>query len=185
MSAARTSLLSELPDLIANEIKSIFPELHQCEGMAGPFNLEDLKATGIKAPAVLVSMLGLRQAKTYSGAVQSYVMDMAAYVVTKDALGLPRDVAAANICQGLLALIPDKCWGEDNLGAAQKVAARSLVTRAVKKTSASLWAVTWSQPVVFRGEDMAAPQAIELYVGQAPGVGADHEADYELIGGAP
>lgn len=185
MSAARTSLLSELPDLIAAEIKLVFPDLRQCEGMAGPFNLEDLKATSIKAPAVLVSMLGLRQDKTFSGAVQSYMMDMAAYVVTKDALALPRDVAAANICQGLLALIPDECWGQVDLGAAEKVAARSLVTRAVKKMTTSLWAVTWSQPVVFRGADMTAPQAIELYVGQAPDVGADHEADYELIGGAP
>lgn len=185
MSAARTTLLSELPDLIAGEIKLIFPDLRQCEGMAGPFNLEDLKATGVKAPAVLVSMLGLRQDKTFSGAVQSYVMDMAAYVVTKDGLGLPRDDAAANICQGLLALIPDEIWGQADLGAAEKIAARSLVTRAVKKSSASLWAVTWSQPVVFRGEDMTAPQAIELYVGQSPDIGADHEAGYELIGGAP
>lgn len=185
MSAARPTLLSELPDLIADEIKLIFPDLRQCNGMAGPFNIEELKAKGIKAPAVLVSMLGLRQDKTFSGAVQSYAMDMAAYVVTKDGLGLPRDDAAANICQGLLALIPDKDWGESNLDAAQKVAARSLVTSAVKKMTTSLWAVTWSQPVVFRGEDFAGPQPIELYVGQAPDIGSDFEADYELIGGAP
>lgn len=185
MSAARTTLLSELPELIAGEIKLVFPDLRQCEGMAGPFNLEDLKATGIKAPAVLVSMLGLRQDKTFSGAVQSYAMDMAAYVVTKDALGLPRDDAAANICQGLLAMIPDEIWGQEDLGAAQKVGARSLVTRAVKKMTASLWAVTWSQPVTFRGEDFVGAQPIELYVGQSPDVGADHEADYELIGGVP
>lgn len=184
MSAARTTLLSELPDLIAGEVKFTFPDLRQCEGMAGPFNLEDLKASGIKAPAVLISMLGLRQAKTYSGAVQSYVMDMAAYVVTRDGLGLARDDAAANICQGLLALIPDRDWGEADLGSAEKVAARSLVTRAVKKTTTSLWAVTWSQPVTFRGQDYAGPQPIELYVGQAPDIGADHEADYEQIGGA-
>lgn len=185
MSAARTTLLSELPDLIAAEIKLVFPDLRKCEGMAGPFNIEDLKGSSIKAPAVLVSMLGLRQSKTYSGAVQTFDMEMVAYVVTKDALGLPRDIAAANICQGLLATVPDRRWGEADLGGAEKIAARSLVTRAVKKMTTSLWAVTWTQPIVFRGEDFADAQPIELYVGQSPDIGEGHEDDYELIGGAP
>lgn len=185
MSAARTTLLSELPDLIAAKIKPVFPELRQCDGMAGPFNVEDLKASGIKAPAVLVSMLGLRQTEILSGGVQIFAMEMVAYVVTKDAMGLPRDIAAANICQGLLAMVPDKRWGEDDLGGAEKVAARSLVTRAVKKMTMSLWVVTWTQPIVFRGEDFAEAQSIELYVGQSPNTGEGHEDDYELIGGAP
>lgn len=185
MSVIRPDLLSDLPEMIAGEVKTVLPELRDCKGMAGPFNLEELKVKGVAAPAVFVSVLGLRPDAGFTGSVPSWKIDMAAYVVTKDSLGLPRDLAAANICQSLLVLIPNKNWGEDGLGEAEKVAARSLVTAAMKKLTTSLWAVTWEQPVVLHGQDNAAPMPIELYVGQSPDIGAGHEGDYELIGGAP
>ncbi len=178
----RPDLLSALPDLVAARIALALPGLRTCRGMAGRLDLDTLKAQGIAAPAVLVSQLGARQGERKGGPHQLYDVDMSAFVVTKDAMGLPRDIAAVNICQALLSLIPEAAWNEPGLGAAKTVAERSLVSAASDKLAVSLWAVTWTQPLALQGWPAAAAMPIELYV--APDLGLS-EGEPELIGGAP
>ncbi|MDJ0827762.1 MAG: hypothetical protein QNJ16_19925 [Rhodobacter sp.] len=183
MSETRPGLLDDLPKLATIEIGVLLPGLRQCEAMAGPFDLERLTDQGIPAPAVLVTVLRIAERITRSGPQIEFNAEMAAYVVTKDRMGLPRDAAAAAICQAILPTVPGNRWGDDFVGPAEKVEARSLVTRNTRKAAAALWAVTWTQPFVLQADPRQEIDPI-VYLGQAPQIGAGHEEDYEVFGEA-
>jgi hypothetical protein len=57
----RADLLSVLPDRVADTVRLALPDLQDCRGVAGRYNLEELKRDTILAPAVLISLLGARQ----------------------------------------------------------------------------------------------------------------------------
>jgi len=177
------NLLSNLPQLICDQIKVILPDLKECKPKAGRFDLEELKKSGIKAPAVRVSNLGAKQGRNFSGGAHEFMLSMAAFVVTKNGMGLDRDILAANICQVLLPLVAENDWGNVQHGNARDVAMQSLVTVKSRNIGASLWAVTWTQPITFYAPDITEPIALELYVGQSPDIGAENIGDYEQIGG--
>lgn len=182
MSAPREDLIAQLPDLIAAKIAPVLPSLRACKGMVGGFDVEELKRQGISAPAVLVSRLGIEQHKNMAGPHRLFAISMAAFIVTRDTMGLPRDIAAANIASALLRMIPDANWGEPGVGPAEDVEERVLVTRAARDATASLSAVIWRQPVVLEPLPASDPLPIQLYLGQAPNVGPGFEDDYDTIG---
>ena len=176
-------ILSDLPVKICDRIKGILPGLRTCEPHAGKFSLEELKKNAIPTPAVLVSTLGGKQGKGHGGPGSwTFDLSMAAFVVTRGSLGKQRDVYAANICQVLLQLVPDQRWGEPAAGEAKNVVMQPLISTNSRDYAASLWSVTWTQPVTFYARPQSA-LGVELYVSQAPAVGADHEADYQLVEG--
>lgn len=186
MTDTPADLLATLADVMAARIKLALPALRDCRGMAGRFDLDQLKSRGVASPAVLVSQLGIRQDETVAAPHFLWAARMVAFVVTRDELGLPRDTGAATIAQVLLRLIPDQVWGlPDDLGAAREVAWEPLITSSSEKQALSLSAVTWTQPVALSGLPVAPAIVPELYVGQAPRTGPAFENDYELIGGAP
>ncbi len=162
------TLLSDLPEIMAAAIKLNMPELRECAGISGPFDLARLKGTQIKAPAVMVSLLRARPGAGRTGPQPSFVLECAAYVVTTDRTGLDRDAAALNIAQHLMMWLPNRRWGQNCLGEAENVTMQSLVNKAVIASRASLLAVTWSQPAVVEPLPAVAPMPIALYVGGAP-----------------
>ena len=163
--SARPDLLADLPQVMADTIRVWLPELKSAEVYHGRFNLADLRRTGVQAPGVRVSVLGARPGETFAGGVIEHRLQMAAYVVTRDRAGLPRDKSALSICQQLLAAIPERRWGEEDCGPAIEVTMQSLVTAAVQDVGASLWAVTWRQPVTLTSAELRAPMPVELYLG--------------------
>lgn len=178
----RRDFLADLPGQIAARIHAHLPELRQCEGMAGRFDLAELQAVSVRAPAVLVARLGSSMPRPLAGPHYHYHLRMAAFVVTKDALDLGRDAAAAAICQALLQRIPGAAWGIDGLGSAESVADQSLSGAAQKAKGIAVWAVTWTQPAVLEPLPPQEVIPVRLYLGRAPDIGADHQADYDLIG---
>lgn len=182
MSAPREDLIARLPDLIAAQVATVLPDLRVCKGMVGGFDVAELKRQGFAAPAVLVSRLGIEHRQTLAGPHRLFAISMAAFIVTRDAMGLPRDIAAANIASALLRMIPDANWGEPGVGPAEDVEERVLVTRAARDVTASLSAVIWRQPVALEPLPGSDPLPIQLYVGQEPRVGPGFEEDYDTIG---
>ncbi|MTH36031.1 hypothetical protein GL279_15625 [Paracoccus limosus] len=139
-------LLGRLPETVAALIQDALPDLRECRGIAGRLNVEQIRQLGIKTPAVLVSRLRARQDKTYAGPHHTFRLQMAAFILCKDELGLPRDLAAANISQVLLGLIPDQQWGLiDDAMPAEAVAEESLVSIEANKQGPALTAITWDQ----------------------------------------
>ncbi len=178
-------LLGILPSTVAGVMHTALPGLRECRGIAGRLNIEQIRQMGIRTPAVLVSRLRTRQDKTYAGPHPTYRLQMAAFILCKDELGLQRDLAAANIAQVLLSLIPNSDWGiPDDVMPAESVAEEPLVSIDANKQGLALTAVTWDQVVALT--PFPTPEAIspEVYLGQAPQIGMAHEADYEMIGGA-
>ncbi len=176
------TLLSDLPQTVCDGVSSFLPDLKECRPDAGKFSLEELKRKGLRAPSVLVSVLGARQDTTYAGHATSFMLQMAIYVVVKDRPGAPRDACAANICQLLLSFIPGQRWMQDAIGEACNVRMHTLVSSKTKDHAVSLWAVTWDQPISFF-QRADGPLGAELYVSRVPVIGADHEAGYDRIGG--
>lgn len=179
-------LLGTLPTTVAGIIHAALPGLRECRGIAGRLNVDQIKQLGIRTPAVLVSRLRTRQDRTYAGPHRTYRLQMAAFILCKDELGLQRDLAAANIAQALLSLIPDNQWGLlDDAMPAESVTEEPLVSVEANKTGLALTAVTWDQVVALTPFPTPEAVALELYLGQAPLIGTAHQDDYELIGGAP
>ena len=125
-------LLAGLSTRIAGIINAHLAGLATCKGVTGRLDLEALKTTTFPAPAVVVSRIGMGQAEGYSGPAWSYDLQMAAFVITIDKLGLRRDEANAAICQQLLGLIPGRVWAlPDYLGGARNVQETAQHTSAV------------------------------------------------------
>lgn len=175
-------LLGLLPATVCAAIKDLLPDLRECEPHEGKYSLEELKREGLPSPAVKVSCLGAKQDKTFAGAPATFMLQMAAYVVTRDSLRMRREVAAANICQTIMTLVPEQDWGLAGLGRARSAALHSLVSTKVKSKGVSLWAVTWQQPISFH-QPALQPLGMALYVGIDPAIGPDHTATYEIVGG--
>lgn len=179
-------LLGTLPATVAAAIHLALPGLRECRGIAGRLNVDQIKQLGIKTPAVLVSRLRMRQDKTYAGPHHCWRAQMAAFILCKDELGLQRDLAAANIAQVLLTLIPENQWGiPDDVLPAEAVGEEPLVSIEANKQGLALTAVTWDQVLALTPFPTSALILPELYVGQQPLTGADHTNDYDRIGGTP
>ncbi|MGC9419654.1 MAG: hypothetical protein ACP5EN_11860 [Rhodovulum sp.] len=178
-----SAILTDLPEAAADTIGALLPELRQCQAIAGRFNLERLKAEQVHAPAVLVSLIGLRQHEGWAGPRHGYLADMAAFIVTTDRAGLPRDTAAAAMAAVIAAAVPDRDWGLADCGEADDVQAQPLVSAGSERARASLWAVTWKQPLVMTPLPRQTPADLTLYVGESPEIGAAFEPDYDEIGG--
>ena len=162
------TLLSDLPQTVCDTLKPLMPALKTCKPHAGKFSLDELKKTGLPSPGLLVSVLGAKQGTSFAGGAKSFLLQMSAFVVTKDGLGTPRDVAAANICQVILSIVPDKDWGLNGIGQARDVNMHTLISAKTKDHGASLWAVTWNQPISFF-QPTQLPLGVELYVANGDG----------------
>jgi len=181
--SVRIDLLAALPGLVADRIKLALPELSECRGMVGGFDLEELKRSGMSNPAVLVSRLRLEAVRPMAGPHRLFHINMAAFIITRDAMGLPRDVAMGNIASAILRMVPDATWGEAGVGPAEAVSERVLVNSAARNVTTNLAAVIWKQPIVLDPLPETEIVPIQLYVGQAPDIGSGNEDQYETIGG--
>jgi hypothetical protein len=162
-------LLAGLTTRIAGIIHARLPGLATCKGVTGRLDLEALKTTTFPAPAVVVSRIGMGQAEGYSGPAWSYDLQMAAFVITVEKLGLRRDEANAAICQQLLGLIPGRVWAlPDYLDGARNVAETPIVTALTEKAGLALTAITWSQQIGLISAPVSEPIPVELYTRQVP-----------------
>ena len=164
MTRLAATLLAELPQIVAQAVHAHIPNLAECAPMLGGFDLDELKRTSIKAPAIRISRLGLRPKDTRAGPHRRYDALMAAFVVTRDSAGLPRDIALSNLTSALLALIPDQRWGTPGLGEAEDVEERVLVNSGARAVTLSLAAVTWVQPVTLAPVEQGQVLPVELYL---------------------
>jgi hypothetical protein len=157
-------LLSGLTARIATIINMRLPGLATCKGVTGRLDLDALNKNTFPAPAVVVSRIGMGQAEGFSGPASTFDLQMAAFVVTIERLGLPRDEANAAICQQLLGLIPGRVWGlPDHLGGARNVQETPIVTALTEKAGLSLTAITWTQQIGLTVAPAAQPIPVELY----------------------
>ncbi len=174
-----TALATLTADMAA-VIQARLPGLRTCKGVTGRLDLEKLKSGPFAAPAVLISRIGMRQSQTYAGQVHSYDLDLAAFVLTKEVMGLGRDESAAVITQVLLRLIPNQFWGLGPLlGEPRDIAENPLVTELTEKAGVALTAITWTQPIGLDDWPVSQVLPIEVYTRAGP------DDDYAQVEVAP
>jgi hypothetical protein len=157
--------LSELPEIVAAKIKLALPDLATCKGIIGRLDLDEVKRLQYPTPAVLISRLRLDQVPGYAGPHRAYRVVVAAFVLTKDTIGLHRDVAATNIAQVILQLLPDCRFGREDIGPAERIAEEPIVTPAIRTSGIALTAITWEQDVVLEELPAASNITPRIYVG--------------------
>ena len=179
-------LIATLAGTVAARIAAALPGLRTCRAIDGPFDVAELKRTSAAAPAVLVGTLGARQGKPGEAwELRHYHLSMAAYVVTANRGDLTAQAAALAIVQHLLAEIPEFTWTVTDVGPAEQLDWRVLVTKETRDLGVHLSVVTWSQPVVLFSPDRAQAVPITLYYSCAPEIGLAHQGDYTPAEGNP
>ena len=172
------TLIPDLQQAICEAVKEALPGLRKCEPYAGRFDIDELKKSGLAAPAVLVSVLGLKQKGGAAGGAVHFATRFSAFVTTRDTMTGTRDAHAAVICQALAALIPNANFGHPAVGHAENVEVTPLISTSTRDQAVSLWAVTWSQNLTLQVFEPGALGA-ELYV-----TGPDNDEPVQ-VGGAP
>jgi len=156
--------LADLPLIVAEKIKVALPHLSTCKGITGRLDLAEVQRNAFPTPAVLVSRIRLDQGIDLAGPHRVYRVMMAAFVLTKDAMGLPRDTAATNIAQVIIQLLPDCRFGRADIGPAERIAEEPIVTQDIRKAGIALTTITWEQDVSLDALPEAVSLPLELYV---------------------
>lgn len=172
--------LITLRDAIAAELAAAIPELKTCEGHGGRFDLQELRRVAAKAPAVFVACLGFGDAEEEGDTTAE--LSWAAYVVTKDAPGKPRDEAALAIAQALAVHIPGNRWGLDDAeGRPEGIRGQNLYSDRLDKQGVAMWAISWRQRMNLGGAvdsaELAAFVTFHAEHSMAPGDGEPAATD--------
>ena len=136
MAADLNDVLTEVVD----GIKLALPALPTCKTHSGRFGLEEVKRLANAAPAVLVSCLRL-QANSHP--VIRWSATCAVFVLTRDLVGLPRDVSARSLSAYLCGWLRGRQFS--GCHAVSSVDAQNLYAGDLEKIGISLWGITWMQ----------------------------------------
>jgi len=170
--------LPKLPQIIADAMCERLPDLGECKPHPGRFDAAEVKRMSARAPAVRISLLGIKPAKAGNHAI-----NLAAFIVTNDQRGLDRNDAALAIAASVVRRVRGTAWGNEVLiGEASEPTAQNLYSANADKSGFAIWAVNWTHEFRF-GDTQPEPCVLkELYIGIAPKIGAAHEDDYIRIG---
>ncbi|WP_330925244.1 hypothetical protein [Candidatus Sororendozoicomonas aggregata] len=180
--------LGRFLDGVRATLKGRLPALKQCELHGGRFDASELKRLSAAAPAIYLSVMAAPSQtllfKEQGGeGRQRLTTQLTAFVVAKDAPGLPRDRAVLNLVEALLLMLPRNLWGlAGECGFPDKISAQNLYSGTLDRARVALWGVSWQQPV-FLGQAMESEWVIptELYSGIEPETGTVHKDDYERL----
>ncbi len=177
-------LLASMPRAAADRFRQFFPDLAECAPHEARLTIEEIRNAKIKAPAIRVVMMDIRPRKDAyaSGPAAFYDIAMAAFVITKNLRGLPREDACLNICEGVMRALIGQQLGIEDLGEAEAIHLRNLNDSLTRARGLALAAVVWTQPVMLaEAPSDPGPLPASIYVGVDPEIGADHEDDYVLV----
>jgi hypothetical protein len=133
-------------------IKASVPAFREVEPHGGRFELDELKRMGAAAPAARVALLAVGPAQELTASVRATVRT-AVFVITRDAPGTPRDVAALALTDAVLQALRGNLWGLSNVERPQAMRADNLFGTRLAQTGLDLWAVSWEQRVHLGGLD--------------------------------
>jgi phage gp37-like protein len=139
--------IDELQNAMVTGFKELFPELAACRAYAGRFNLQELGALSVKTPAIFVSYLGIKGIQEAGDERMDLVCQFAAYIVTTDQRGLPRDAAAKNMSEAIAVWLPNRRFGVLDVGVPRDLRVDNLYDGSVRSKAVALAAVSWTQLV--------------------------------------
>lgn len=163
-----TDRLSAFRDAVVADFRAFLPDVREIEAHFGPFDLDELKAFVVKAPAVRVSIVGSAPAVPVSTREMDVQLHCAAYIVTRASARVPADVAALSLAEQLIGRLARRAfvgWCETP----DKVKLENHYSGKLRETGGvALFSVDWHQ-VVRVGSNVAAARAAA-----AAGAGAEN-----------
>jgi len=120
---------------------------------------------------VRMAILGVPQMEEVSDERLRVHLSCALFVITRDAPGLPRDMAALNITEELIRMISLNQWGvtrQAGFGVLlpTRLQADNIYSAQIDRQGVAMWAISWRQTLIL-GESAFAPGDVlpaELYV---------------------
>lgn len=143
------SRVNELIQTIVNSLEGHveFSELRLVETHGGRFSLDEIKRLAKKTPAVLIACLEIPALDSGAQGDNEHKLKMIAYVLTRDAAGVSKDVNSVAIVEKLLRHFKDEEWGLSWAMPAQNFVARNLYSNNIDKVGVSLWGVGFDQTI--------------------------------------
>lgn len=167
-----TDRLSLFRDAVVADFRAFLPDVREIEAHFGPFDLDELKAFVVKAPAVRVSIVGSAPAMLVSTREMDVQLHCAAYIVTRSSARVAADVAALSLAEQLIGRLARKAfvaWCETP----DKVKLENHYSGKLRDTGGvALFSVDWHQ-VVRVGTNVAAAHVA--------GAGAENLSDLTVI----
>lgn len=108
------SRLVELREALVADFRAFVPDARSVEAHFGPFDIDELKAFSLKAPALRVSILG-GPLDPVSTREQDAKTTIAAYIVTRASAATPADTVALQMAEAIVERISGKsftAWSE-------------------------------------------------------------------------
>jgi hypothetical protein len=172
--------LVQFRDAIVADFKALMPAIPHIGTHFGPFDLEELQAFVVRAPAVMVSLVGLTRTKQVSSRELDADIHCAAFIVTKTVPNLAADVAALNIAESLAGHLVTRKFGPAS-EPAREMTITNHYSGKLRQTGGmiALFAVEWRQ-IVRIGTSLAVtgplmPMPTEIYAGSERIYGAAHD----------
>jgi len=95
---------------VEDDFRGFLPNLSEITSHFGPFDLDELRAFVLKAPAVRVSIVGSAPGEMASTREVDLRMHVAAYIVTRSTASVPADVAALSIGEQLVGRLAKRAF---------------------------------------------------------------------------
>lgn len=139
------SLLA-LRTAIVDTLKADVPAVKDIDGHGGRFGLDELKRWAVKAPAIRVAVLGLRDFSEQPQGKFRGTARIGLFLLTKDTPGSERSAAALAIVDALIQKIPGNTWGMDQtVNTPKAMRGENLYGAELDKSAIALWALAWEQ----------------------------------------
>jgi hypothetical protein len=158
--AIPTGHFNQLHEAVTAALKGLLTGV-SVEEHSGPFDLDELKAYGAKAPAVRVSLTGPSPTAARSTGNREATLVVAAYIITKAAPNRPAFKDANDIAERIAANVHNKTFGCAFCEPPKDVVIDNLYSGKVREFAGSLalQSVSWTQLVQFGVETAPVPVA--------------------------
>lgn len=156
--------LATLLDPIVADLGSI-EGVTSCEAFGGKFDLPALERFGAKAPAIRVAILRLPGFKWVDTGELDATVDLGAFIVTRDAVGLPRDLAVLRLVQAVIVKVHAARWGQSSVQAARPARAENLYSGSIQSKGLALWGVSWTSKLRMGVDAVSAAGNAAIWLG--------------------
>ena len=179
-------MINDMLEALVTRTQTLLPKLKTCEVHPGRFDARELQRIAARTPAVYFAALETQRSQTQEDRTERTQVQIGAFVVTQDARRLPRHVSAVNLVEALCGHLPQFKLGIEGVRKPKAPRARNLYGGNIDKKGVALWAVTFTveatlgNPVNDNIDDQGA-LITDLYLGQAPEIGAGYEDDYHHV----
>ncbi|CAA0129474.1 Uncharacterised protein [Starkeya nomas] len=135
--------LATLLDPIVAGLGSL-PDVKSCEAFGGRFDMAALARFGAAAPAIRVAVLGVDKINWIDTGQLDGVVEVGAFIVTRDERGKPRDLAVLGHVHNVLVKVHAERWGLPLVQAGRPARCENLYSGAVQSAGLALWGVRWT-----------------------------------------